>query len=181
MRGIVGGGGVDLGQRQPLDDDSRHEFRWSFATAWVTARPATAFSWKTEPRSTTFWTATWRCKRARHRRCRARSCRSTGTKGRASGGPIAATLSCVTSPSNAINMAFATRRRRFRALMGFCRFAAPTTSRRPVDIRTLPFLRFEENEAHTQRRYGLNLGGGPGDGAGRRRGRGRPRQRGTRL
>ncbi len=37
-------------------------------------------------------------------------------------------------------------------------------SLRPIDIRTLPFLRFEENEAHTQRRYGMNLGGGPGNG-----------------
>ncbi|MFI5461245.1 MAG: G8 domain-containing protein [Isosphaerales bacterium] len=36
---------------------------------------------------------------------------------------------------------------------------------RPVDIRTLPFLRFEDNEAHAQRRYGFNLGGGPGNGA----------------
>jgi hypothetical protein len=27
-----------------------------------------------------------------------------------------------------------------------------------VDIRTLPFLRFEKNEAHAQRRYGVNLG-----------------------
>ena len=31
--------------------------------------------------------------------------------------------------------------------------------RRPVDIRTLPFLRCEDNEAHAQRRYGFNLGG----------------------
>ncbi len=37
--------------------------------------------------------------------------------------------------------------------------------RRPMDIRTLPFLRFEDNEAHTQRRYGFNLGGGPGNGS----------------
>ena len=35
----------------------------------------------------------------------------------------------------------------------------------PMDIRTLPFLRFEDNEAHAQRRYGFNLGGGPGLGA----------------
>lgn len=28
-----------------------------------------------------------------------------------------------------------------------------------VDIRTLPFLRFEDNEAHCMRRFGLNLGG----------------------
>ncbi|MHB1561157.1 MAG: G8 domain-containing protein [Isosphaeraceae bacterium] len=33
-----------------------------------------------------------------------------------------------------------------------------------VDLRTLPFLRFDANEAHTQRHYGVNLGGGPGDG-----------------
>jgi hypothetical protein len=58
------------------------------------------------------------------------------------------------------------------------RYEAPTTTgfdgvlsvrgtdhvRRPVDIRTLPFLRFEDNEAHAQRRYGLNLGGGHGAG-----------------
>jgi hypothetical protein len=29
-----------------------------------------------------------------------------------------------------------------------------------VDIRTLPFIRFEENESHCQRRHSLNLGGG---------------------
>ena len=59
------------------------------------------------------------------------------------------------------------------------RYEAPTTAgfdgvlpvrgddevRRAVDIRTLPFLRFEDNEAHAQRRYGFNLGGGPGEGA----------------
>src|SRR5262249_31592966 len=32
--------------------------------------------------------------------------------------------------------------------------------RRPVDIRTLPFVRFEDNESHTQRRHAFNLGGG---------------------
>lgn len=37
-------------------------------------------------------------------------------------------------------------------------------ARRPVDVRVLPFLRFDDNEAHSQRRYGLNLGGGAGDG-----------------
>ncbi len=37
-------------------------------------------------------------------------------------------------------------------------------SLRPVDIRTEPFLRFEDNEAHAQRRYGMNLGGGSGSG-----------------
>src|SRR5262249_41401133 len=36
----------------------------------------------------------------------------------------------------------------------------PDGKRRPVDIRTLPFLRFEDNEAHCQRRHALNLGGG---------------------
>ncbi len=33
------------------------------------------------------------------------------------------------------------------------------------DVRTVPLLRFEGNESHAQRRYGVNLGGGPGDGA----------------
>jgi hypothetical protein len=33
-------------------------------------------------------------------------------------------------------------------------------SLRPVDIRTLPFVRFEDNESHCQRRHSLNLGGG---------------------
>ncbi len=36
----------------------------------------------------------------------------------------------------------------------------------PIDIRTLPFLRFDDNEAHCQRRHSINLGGsapfGPG-------------------
>lgn len=33
-------------------------------------------------------------------------------------------------------------------------------SRKPVDIRTLPFVRFEDNEAHCMRRHAFNLGGG---------------------
>jgi RNA polymerase sigma factor (sigma-70 family) len=36
----------------------------------------------------------------------------------------------------------------------------PDGSRKRVDIRTLPFIRFEDNEAHCQRRHGFNLGGG---------------------
>lgn len=36
----------------------------------------------------------------------------------------------------------------------------PDGSRRQVDIRTLPFVRFEDNETHCQRRHGFNLGGG---------------------
>ncbi len=40
----------------------------------------------------------------------------------------------------------------------------PDGVRRPVDIRTLPFISFRDNEAHAQRRYGVNLGGGPGTG-----------------
>jgi hypothetical protein len=36
----------------------------------------------------------------------------------------------------------------------------PDGSRKPVDIRTLPFVRFEDNETHCQRRHGFNLGGG---------------------
>jgi hypothetical protein len=36
----------------------------------------------------------------------------------------------------------------------------PDGSRKKVDIRTLPFIRFENNESHCQRRHALNLGGG---------------------
>jgi hypothetical protein len=36
----------------------------------------------------------------------------------------------------------------------------PDGSKRPVDVRTLPFIRFEDNEAHCQRRHAFNLGGG---------------------
>jgi G8 domain len=36
----------------------------------------------------------------------------------------------------------------------------PDGSRKPVDVRTLPFVRFEDNEAHCQRRHAFNLGGG---------------------
>jgi Cu/Zn superoxide dismutase len=35
----------------------------------------------------------------------------------------------------------------------------PDGTKKPVDIRTLPFIRFEDNEAHSQRRFALNLGG----------------------
>ncbi len=44
------------------------------------------------------------------------------------------------------------------------RVRGPDGARGPVDVRTLPFLRFDDNEAHSQRRHGLDLGGGPGDG-----------------
>jgi hypothetical protein len=36
----------------------------------------------------------------------------------------------------------------------------PDGSRRPVDIRTLPFVRFDDNEAHADALYGFNLGEG---------------------
>jgi hypothetical protein len=35
----------------------------------------------------------------------------------------------------------------------------PDGSRRRVDVRTLPFVRFEDNESHCQRRHAFNLGG----------------------
>ena len=37
--------------------------------------------------------------------------------------------------------------------------AEPNGTLRTVDIRTLPFVRFEDNESHCQRRHSLNLGG----------------------
>ncbi len=35
----------------------------------------------------------------------------------------------------------------------------PDGKRAKIDVRTLPFVRFDDNEAHSQRRFGLNLGG----------------------
>src|SRR5262249_9841083 len=35
----------------------------------------------------------------------------------------------------------------------------PDGTRKRTDIRTLPFVRFEDNEAHCQRRHAVNLGG----------------------
>lgn len=40
------------------------------------------------------------------------------------------------------------------------RVAQPDGSKLPVDIRTLPFIRFEDNEAHCDGLYGFNLGEG---------------------
>lgn len=39
------------------------------------------------------------------------------------------------------------------------RVRQPNGSRAATDIRTLPFIRFQGNEAHSQRRFGLDLGG----------------------
>ncbi len=36
----------------------------------------------------------------------------------------------------------------------------PDGSRKPTDIRTLPFVRFEDNESHSEGLYGINLGEG---------------------
>lgn len=36
----------------------------------------------------------------------------------------------------------------------------PDGTKKNIDIRTLPFVRFEDNEAHCQRRHAFNLGGG---------------------
>jgi hypothetical protein len=41
--------------------------------------------------------------------------------------------------------------------------ARPDGTRRPVDIRKLPFVRFEDNEAHTNNTVGFNLGEGVGN------------------
>jgi hypothetical protein len=40
--------------------------------------------------------------------------------------------------------------------------ARPDGTTRPVDVRTLPFVRFEDNETHTNNTVGLNLGEGVG-------------------
>ncbi|MSQ95818.1 MAG: hypothetical protein EXR98_14850 [Gemmataceae bacterium] len=40
------------------------------------------------------------------------------------------------------------------------RIQQPDGSKKPIDIRTLPFVRFDDNEAHCDGAYGLNLGNG---------------------
>src|SRR5262249_16757768 len=40
--------------------------------------------------------------------------------------------------------------------------ARPDGTRRPVDVRTLPFVRFEGNETHSNNTVGFNLGEGVG-------------------
>lgn len=40
------------------------------------------------------------------------------------------------------------------------RVRQPDGGKKRVDVRTLPFVRFEDNEAHCQRRHAVNLGGG---------------------
>jgi hypothetical protein len=42
----------------------------------------------------------------------------------------------------------------------------PDGSKKKTDVRTIPFLRFDDNEVNCQRRHGLNLGGGVPFGAG---------------
>ena len=64
----VGGRGLDLGQRQPLDHDPRHQFAGRPRLRRISARSGTASSSRTARRSTTSSTATWRCRPARDRR-----------------------------------------------------------------------------------------------------------------
>ena len=133
---------------------------WWFAIVWDTRASATGFSSRTAPKSRTSWIATWRFRPPWASRCRGRCFRWIGTTGPGSGGPTATTPSLATWRSSAIEYGF-----RFDApeAPGFDLVMAvrmPDGRRRKVDIRTLPFLRFDGNEAHDQRRYGLDLGGG---------------------
>ena len=47
----------------------------------------------------------------------------------------------------------------------FLTVKGPDGQRRKVEIRTLPFIRFDANEAHDHPRYGLNFGGAAGNGS----------------
>ena len=122
---------------------------------------ATAISWKTAPKSTTSSTATWPSAPRRASRCPSRCCRSTRTKGPASGGPTASTPSRATSPCECDSYGFrfeATPRSGFELDLPVLQ---PDGSAKAVDIRTLPFVRFEDNEVHSSHGlYGVNLGEG---------------------
>ena len=137
--------------------------RWSFETAWVIEVSATDSFWRMEPRSKTSWIATslsrpiegkplpgqvfpadrnegagfwWANSQNAFLRNVAVDCEGYGFRFDAPESPDSAVMLPVRGPDG---------------------------QRTKVDIRTLPFLRFEANETHTQRRYGLNLGGAAGD------------------
>ena len=92
--------------------------------------------------------------------CRSRSCRSTRTRARASGGPTAGTRFTrnVACENDRYGYRFEATPNREPGLT--FPVLQPDGSRREVDIRTLPFVRFEGNESHCDGKYGLNLGEG---------------------
>ena len=80
---------------------------------------------------------------------------------RASGGPTASTRSPATSPPSATSTATGFEARKTTDFDPRAEHhATRRLVQRTVDIRTLPFIRFEDNEAHCQRRHSFNLGGG---------------------
>ena len=83
---------------------------------------------------------------------------SIRTKARPSGGQTGGTRSLAMSPAKTTNMATATTARR-----GGYRQSSPVRmpgrTEQKVDIRTLPFFRFEANEAHTEGLYGMIFAG----------------------
>ncbi len=68
-------------------------------------------------------------------------------------------LHAATSPPSATRTAIRFEVVARRISIPSCRCSSPTARSEPVDIRTLPFIRFDDNEAHCQRFFGLNLGG----------------------
>ena len=87
-------------------------------------------------------------------------CRSMKTKGPASGGPTS--FNAFTRNLSRENARYgyrfeATETRDF-SMTRTVRF--PDGSRMRLDLRGLPFVRFEDNQAHCDGRYGINLGEG---------------------
>ncbi len=64
------------------------------------------------------------------------------------------------SPAKTIATVSASRRPRPANSIRICRCCSPTGRGRQIDIRTLPFVAFDDNEAHCDGLYGFNLGEG---------------------
>ena len=152
---------VDLGQPQPLAHDPRHQ---------LPRRPRLRRLQERRPRL---------LPRGRHRglqrprpqprragvraasSCRSRCCRSTTNDG--AGFWWANSLNTFTRNVACENDRYGFRFEATPTSRAQARPSAscsPTARRKTVDIRTLPFVRFEDNEAHCDGLYGVNLGDG---------------------
>ena len=163
MRGSVGRRLLDLGQPQPLADRSTAPTTSWCATTSATRASATASSSRTAPRSTTCSTATSRSARSAASGCRSRCSPFDGNEG------AGFWWTC------SLNSVHPQRRRRVRQLRLPLRGDADA-ARMKLDVpdpparrhrartstsRTLPFVRFEDNEVHSSHGlYGVNLGEG---------------------
>ena len=136
---------------QPLGHDPRHATTSSSATASATRASATATSWKTAPRSTTCSTATWACRPINGKRLPKQVLPFDPNDGAAF---------WWANGRNTLTRNVGLRERRVRLPLRHAALevlqqhaadpACPTASTKPVDVRTIPIWRFDDNESHTE-------------------------------